>query len=402
MNTEDTRSPLPRWLVLLGILTAVGPLSIDMYLPSFPQVELFLNGRPGSVEFTLASFFIGLTLGQLFYGPLSDRFGRKPPLYVGFVLYMAASLGCCLAGNIPLLTLFRFLQGLGGCAGIIIPSAIVRDRTTARESARAFSLLMLVMGLAPILAPLIGGGLLTLWGWQSIFLVLAGFGVLCLAIIHFGIPESHDISHEPPLKLGNVLKNYRYLLSNKAFLGYALGGGLAISGMFAYIAGSPFVLINLYGVPPENYGWFFGVNAFGLIGSSQLNARLLKTYPATVLLHRALWVPLVVGVGLAVLSYGGLISLPVIAVGFFLFVSSIGIIVPNAMGSALATHGQMAGTAAALASALQFFFATMAGALVGIMHDGTARPLATVMALCGCGAWLCHRLLVKHHPQHHP
>jgi DHA1 family bicyclomycin/chloramphenicol resistance-like MFS transporter len=391
----------PGWLILLGVLTAIGPLSIDMYLPSFPLIEHSLGGHPGSVELTLASFFIGLTLGQLSYGPLSDRFGRKKPLYVGLVIYTIASIGAALADSIPMLTLWRFLQGMGGCAGIIIPSAIVRDRSTARESARAFSLLMLVMGLAPILAPLIGGGLLTLGGWRSIFCVLALFGAGCLIAIHLGLAESHDTRHEPPLKLRTVLGNYLHLMRNKAFLGYALGGGLAMSGMFAYIAGSPFVLIELYDIPPQNYGWFFGANAFGLIASSQINARLLKKLPATTLLRRALWVPAVAGITLAGLAFSGLISLPWFVFGFFCFVSSLGCIIPNAMASALATHGQQAGTAAALASALQFFFATLAGALVGLLHDGTGRPLAAIMALCGVGAWLCHRLLVTHHETHH-
>ena len=400
MLTSDTHTPLkgiPGWLALLGILIAIGPLSIDMYLPSFPMVELALGGKPGSVEFTLASFFIGLTLGQLFYGPLSDRFGRKPPLYFGFALYTLASIGCALAPSIPLLTMGRFLQGLGGCAGIIIPSAIVRDRCSARESARAFSLLMLVMGLAPILAPLLGGWILIEWSWRGIFCVLGSFGTACLIAIRLGLTESHDTTHESPLLLKAVLLNYGRLLMNKAFLGYALGGGLAMSGMFAYIAGSPFVLIKLYNVSPQNYGWFFGVNAFGLIASSQINARLLKKYPATFLLRRALWIPAVTGTLLAFLAFSGLISLSWFVICFFCFVSSLGCIIPNATASALATHGQQAGTAAALASALQFFCATLAGALVGLMHDGSGRPLAAVMGLCGIGAWVCHRLLVSHH-----
>jgi len=400
MHSADSKTPLegiPNWLALLGVLIAIGPLSIDMYLPSFPMVELALGGRPGSVEFTLASFFIGLTLGQLFYGPLSDRFGRKPPLYFGLALYTLASIGCALAPSIPLLTLGRFLQGLGGCAGIIIPSAIVRDRCSARESARAFSLLMLVMGLAPILAPLLGGWILIEWNWRGIFCVLASFGAVCLIAIRLSLAESHDTAHESPLRLKAVLLNYGRLLKNNAFLGYALGGGLAMSGMFAYIAGSPFVLIKLYGVSPQNYGWFFGVNAFGLIASSQINARLLKRFPATFLLRRALWIPAITGILLAFLAFSGLISLPWFVICFFCFVSSLGCIIPNSTASALATHGQQAGTAAALSSALQFFFATLAGSMVGLMHDGSGRPLAAVMGICGIGAWVCHRLLVSHH-----
>ena len=405
MNISSATTPpkkFPGWLVLLGSLTAVAPLSIDMYLPSFPEVERALAAPRGSMELTLACFFIGLTLGQLCYGPLSDRFGRKPPLYFGFALYTLASIGCALSGSVTMLWVFRFLQGMGGCAGIVIPTAIVRDRMTARESARAFSMLMLVMGLAPILAPLLGGWLLTSFGWRAIFVVLAMFGALSLVAITFGLKESHQTAHEPPLSLKTVGGNYLYLLRNRSFMGFALAGGLCMAGMFAYIAGSPFVLIDLYGVQPSHFGWFFGANAFGLIASSQLNALALSRFPATTMLRHALWVPPVAGLVLAVLACGGWISLPWFALGFFCFVASLGWITPNAIASALATHGQMAGAAAALASAMQFMFATLAGALVGVFHNGTGQPLAIVMALCGCGAWLCHRLLVKsgHEPIH--
>lgn len=400
MTAPDTTKTFPAWLVMLGILTAIGPLSIDMYLPSFPQVERSLGGAPGSMEFTLSSFFIGLTLGQLFYGPVSDRFGRKPPLYFGFALYTLASLGCALASSVPQLVVWRFLQGLGGCAGIIVPRAMVRDRTSARESARAFSMLMLVMGLAPILAPILGGILLAHGHWRGIFLTLTGFGLLCLAIIRWGLAESHDTRHEPPLRLATVLGNYAGLLRNRSFLGYTLSGGLGSAGMFAYIAGSPFVLIQLYGVTPQQYSWVFAANAGGLIAAGQINAQLLKRRSPTDLLHHTLRVPFIAGVVLALLAWTGLASLPWFVAGFFCFVASLGFINPNATASTLATHGQMAGTAAALSSALQFLLATLTGAAVGAFHDGSGRPLALVMACCGCGAWLAHTWLVRRHPEH--
>ena len=397
MKNSNNQQWLPGWLILLGILTAIAPLSIDMYLPSFPLIEKDLAGWPGSVELTLGSFFVGLTIGQLFYGPLSDRFGRKPPLYIGFAMYAIASLGAALSPNIPTLIFWRFLQGLGGCTGIILPSAIVRDRTTAQEGARAFSILMLVMGVAPILAPLAGGWVLTHFSWQGIFYLLTIFSVACLIAMKFGLEESHHTEHEPPLRLISVLKNYGYLLTNKPFLGFALGGGLAMAGMFSYIAGSPFVLINLYGVAPQDYGWYFGSNAFALIASSQLNAHLLKQYAATSILRTALFVPAVVSLiflGVTLMGYANLYW----TVGsFFLFVGSLGFIIPNAMASGLATHGQQAGTAAALMGALQFLFATLVGSLVGLLHNNTGEPLALMMALCGTSAWLSHRHLVKTH-----
>lgn len=384
-------------------MTAVAPLSIDLYLPSFPQMEQDLQAPGGSIGFSLATFFIGLTLGQLVYGPLSDRFGRKPLLLVGFALYTLASIACTLADNVVSLCIWRFVQAMGGCAGIVIPNAIVRDRMGPRDAASVFSLLMLVMGLAPILAPIVGGWLLEAFGWRSNFAVLIGFGLICLAAILWGLEESHDTTHEPPLRLRTVASNYALLLRNRSFLGFVFSGGLVRAGMFAYIAGSPFVLINLYGVSPQQYGWFFGANAFGLIASSQLNALLLKRQPPTTLLRRALWVPLLSGLGMTLMALAGWITLPWFALGFFLFVASVGWVGPNANACAMATHGQMAGTAAALNGSMAFLCATLAGGLVGLLHNGTGQPLAGVMLLCGLGAWLSHRLLVRpsHSPQGH-
>jgi len=396
MKNESFDRGIPGWLVLLGILTAVAPITTDMYLPGFPEMESTLGSSSGTAEFTLASFFIGVTLGQLFYGPVSDRFGRKSSLYFGFTLYTLASIGCVLSTNFESFTLFRFLQGMGGCAGIVISRAIVRDRTSARDTARAFSLLMLVMGVAPILAPMMGGWFLTLWGWRSIFIALVVFGVLSLCGIFFMLTESHDISHEEPLKLSSVLKKYSYLMRNRAFLGYTFATAFSMAGMFAYIAGSPFVFIELYGIQPQHYGWIFGFNALGLIVSSQLNARLLRIYPATTILRHALQIPVIVGISLVCLALVDKISLPFLIVGFFIFVSSVGWISPNATASALATHGQMAGTASALVGAFQYFFATIAGFLVGALHNHSAMPIILVMALCASAGWIFHRTLVRH------
>ena len=387
----------PGWLVVLGALTAIGPLSIDMYLPAFPVMERDLGSPAGGAELTLAGFFIGMALGQLFWGPLSDRFGRKPPLYAGLALYALASLGCALAGNVAVLIFWRILQALGGSAGMVIARAVVRDRCGARDAARAFSMLILIMGLAPILAPLLGGWVVTAWGWRAIFFVLVAFSATCLAAIHFGLAESHDIRHEPPLHLLRVARNYAGLFASRLFLGYSLSGGIAMAGMFAYIAGSPFVLIQLGGIPAEHFGWAFGFNALGFIAASQLNARLLKTIAPTRLLRRALWMPALAGLALTGLAFSGTASLPLTLLGLFLYIASLGFIVPNASACALATHGQQAGTASALLGALQFGLATLAGAAIGQWHDGSARPLALVLAVCGIGAWLVHRLQVHPH-----
>lgn len=387
----------PGWLILLGALTAIGPLSIDMYLPALPGLEQDLAASPGAAGLTLAAFFIGMGTGQLFWGPLSDRFGRKPPLYAGLALFALASLGCALSDSITALTFWRVLQALGGSAGMVIARAVVRDRCAARESARAFSMLILVMGLAPILAPLLGAWLDDVLGWRAIFLLLTSFALACLLAIHFGLAESHDSRHEPSLSLAGILRGYAGLLSSRPFLGYSLSGGLAMAGLFAYITGSPFVLIELAGIPAAHFGWVFGVNALGFVAASQLNARALKNHEPSRLLRRALWVPALTGGALALLAGNGLFSLPSLLLGLFFYISSLGFIMPNASANALATHGQRAGSASALLGALQFGLATLAGLGISALHDGSALPLTLLLAVCGIGAWGAHRWLVHPH-----
>lgn len=392
----------PGWLVILGALTAVGPLSIDMYLPAFASIEADLHVPAGTAELTLATFFIGMACGQLFWGPVSDRFGRKPPLYVALALFGIASLGCAMAETATALTGWRLLQALGGSAGMVITRAMVRDRCAARDAARAFSLLILVMGLAPILAPLLGGWVSVNLGWRAIFLVLASFALACLLAVRFGLAESHDVRHELPLNLGRVLAGYGGLFANKAFLGYTLSSGFAMAGMFAYIAGSPFVMIQLGGISEAHFGWFFGANALGFVVASQLNARALRIWAPTRLLRRALWAPALAGLVLAVFTGGGQFSLAVILSGIFVYVTSLGFIAPNASACALATHGQQAGAASALMGALQFGLATLAGVGISQFHDGTALPLAFFLAVCGLAAMASHRLLVHPHERNHP
>lgn len=376
------------WIVLMGALTAIGPLSIDMYLPAFPAIgrEFAATGR---VELTLASFFTGLALGQLFYGPLSDRFGRKPPLYAGLALYTVASIGAALAGHIEALIAWRFLQGLGGCAGMVIARAVVRDRCQPAEAAQAFSMLMLVMGLAPILAPLLGSYLLLAGGWRSLFLVLATFGAFCLLLAWHGLGESL-VRRLPRLELRKVLAAYSGLLRDRHFTGHVLASGLAFSGMFAYIAGSPFVLMQLHGLDARSYGWVFGGNALGLIAAAQVNAHLLRRNRCDMrtLLRRGLATAALAGSSLLTLALAGQLGLPTLLPGLFLYVASLGFISPNAGASALAGHGHQAGTASALMGALQFLLATLAGAAMGLWHDGSALPLAAALALSGGGGLL--------------
>ncbi|WP_070090387.1 MULTISPECIES: multidrug effflux MFS transporter [Pseudomonas] len=371
-----------RIVLILGALSAFGPLAIDFYLPAFPAMAQAFGTDEKHVQTTLAAYFLGLSLGQLAYGPVADRFGRRAPLLFGITLFTLASLACAYAPNLETLVLARFVQALGGCAGMVLSRAIVSDKCDPVASAKVFSQLMLVMGLAPILAPMLGGVLVNVSGWQSIFLALSLFSAACLLAVSLGLPESlpPDMPRQP---LSGALRQYLRLLGDRVFLGHALTGGVAIAGMFAYIAGSPFVFIKLYGVPAEHYGWLFGTNAAGFILMAQVNARLLAKRGPAFLLARAVWLYLLAG--LALLCVAALRPAPLwpLLVPLFLCIASLGCIIPNASACAMSGQGARAGSASALMGCVQFSVAAGAAALVGVLHDGSAVPMALVISLCG-------------------
>lgn len=376
-----------RLLLILGALTAFGPLAIDFYLPAFPQMAEAFSVDVERVQHSLSAYFLGLCAGQLLYGPLADHFGRRRPLLVGVAIFALASLGCALAGSLDELVVLRVLQALGGCAGTVIARAVVRDLCDPLETARAFSRLMLVMGLAPMLAPAAGGVLLGWLGWQSIFVVLAIFAVLCWLAVFFLLPESLPLG-ERRLGVRQALVSYRELLGHPQFMGQTLAGGLAISGMFAYIAGSPFVFIELYGVPVEHYGWLFGSNALGFITVSQLNTwLLLRRGPAYWALRAALLYVVLAGV-LLVVAFARPAALWVLWLPLFASVAILGCVMPNTSSCAMAAQGRRAGSAAALMGSIQFAMAALAASVVGWLHDGTARPMAGVMFVTALAAAL--------------
>jgi len=371
-----------RIILILGALSAFGPLAIDFYLPGFPAIALAFGTDERHVQLTLASYFLGLSIGQLVYGPVADRFGRRKPLLVGVGLFTLASLGCAFAPTLDWLIAARFIQALGGCAGMVLSRAIVSDKCNAVESAKVFSQLMLVMGLAPILAPMLGGLLVNLYGWQSIFLVLTVFSAASSLAVALGLPESMPDAH-PRHPLAGALGQYRRLFADPIFLGHALTGGIAIAGMFAYIAGSPFVFIKLYGVPPEHYGWLFGSNAAGFILVAQINARVLSKRGPAFLLSRAVWVYL--AAALVLLGISGLHTQALwpLLIPLFICIASLGCIIPNASACAMNGQWARAGSASALLGCLQFSVAAGAAALVGVLHDGSAMPMSMVISLCG-------------------
>ncbi len=370
-----------RTILILGALSAFGPLAIDFYLPAFPTMALAFGTDEAHVQLTLAAYFLGLSIGQLLYGPVADRFGRRIPLLAGVGLFTAASLACAYAPNLEWLIAARFIQALGGCAGMVISRAIVSDKCDAVGSAKVFSQLMLVMGLAPILAPMLGGLLVNTTGWQSIFLALTGFSALAALAVALGLPESMP-ADAPRQPLSGALRQYGRLLSDPIFLGHALTGGIAIAGMFAYITGSPFVFIKLYGVPAEHFGWLFGTNAAGFILVAQINARMLAKRGPAFLLVRAVWVYLVAALTLLVVSSLHTEQLWPLLVPLFVCMASLGCILPNASACAMNGQGARAGSASALLGCLQFSVAAGAAWLVGFLYDGTAVPMAMVISLC--------------------
>lgn len=390
-STPPTRSPesrFPTWLLVCSALIAIGPLSIDMYLPAFPTMGKTLGATSGQIELTLGAFLIGLALGQAFYGPISDRFGRKPPLYFGLTLYGLASLGCALAPTVEWLMVCRTLQALGGCVGMVISRAAVRDRLDGPDAARAFSTQMLVMGLAPILAPILGSAILLVADWHAIFFVLTGLSVLLLFAVHTWLEETVDTINAPRLQLMRVLRSYGELLRSPQFVGYSLCAGFVQAGMFAYIAGSPFVLIELYDIPPHWFSVVFGLNALGLVAMSQVNSVLMRRHTPEAVLRIITRIPPLSGLTVVLIAASGHLSLPVLLVGFFLHIASLGCIMPNASALALGRQGHRAGTASALMGTLQFTLGTLAGLAISQLSGKSALPLIGIMAVCSVASFL--------------
>lgn len=374
-----------RLLLILGGLSAFGPLAIDLYLPAFPSIATFFATDSEHVQLSLSAYFIGLALGQLFYGPLADRFGRRKPLLFGLALFTLASIGCALAPTLEWLIAARFAQALGGCAGMVVNRAIVRDICTPIQAARAFSQLMLVMGVAPILAPLAGGWLMLLGGWQLIFSFLAVFSGLFGLLVFFRLPET--LSRDtPPSQLSSALGRYGRLLVEPQFMFHALTGGIAMAGMFAYIAGSPFVFIELYGVPVEHYGWLFGMNSAGFVLAAQLNSRLLRWRTPLNVLKTTTVLFMFSTIALSLVAMFEPPTLWPLLVPLFICIFLTALVLPNSSACALAGQGHQAGVASALMGTLQFAIAGIISAMVGMLHNGTALPMTGMITLCGIGS----------------
>ncbi|GAB4179105.1 MAG: multidrug effflux MFS transporter [Roseiflexaceae bacterium] len=365
-----------------------------MYLPGLTTIATDLGTDAGAVGQTLSIFFLGLAFGQAFYGPLSDRFGRKIPLLVGCLIYTIASIGCALAPTIEWLTAFRLLQSLGGCAGMVLSRSVVRDYFEQRDAARMFSWLMLVMGIAPITAPLIGGVLLDAFGWRAIFWALALFGVICVLLVSFLLAESLPAERRTNDGIGQALRTYLHILGDRQFMGYALTGGFVSAAMFSYITGSPFVVMEIYGLSAQQFSLMFGANAFGLILASQANRWLLERLSGEAIVAFILATTASSSVLLLTVVLTGWGGIAALLIALFGCIISVGLVGPNTTAAAMANHSRTAGSASALLGTLQFGLGSLAGTLVGALHDQTARPMAGVIMLCAFAALASYHLLI--------
>jgi DHA1 family bicyclomycin/chloramphenicol resistance-like MFS transporter len=373
-------------VIMLGALTGFAPMSIDMYLPSVPMITKAFGGAPSSAQITLATFLAGMAIGQFFYGPASDRWGRRGSILLGAGIYVIASAACALAPSMGWLALARFVQALGGCAGAVVARAVVRDRFEHRDAARVLSLLMLVMGLAPIVAPLVGGALLNVVGWRAIFWVLTGFGALISVVAFLWLPESRSAETAAQARGEHPIRGYVTLLSNPRLIGFSLSGALNSAALFGYISASPGLLIGVYGVPVSQFGWVFGLNAGAMIAMSQVNGRLLRRYspeqlvawsrPACLAFALAL-------AGAALTGFGGMWG---VLIPLFFILGSFGFIGPNTMAGGLNVDPRRAGSISALIGGAQFGVGALASAAITAWHDPGPRPMAIVILICIVGS----------------
>ena len=380
-----------RVAIVLGAINAIGPLSIDMYLPAFPEITEALDTGASQVQLTLTACVAGLALGQLVIGPLSDRFGRRVPLIAALVTYSVASLLCAAATSVGALFALRFVQGLAGAGGIVIARAVVRDLHSGAAAVRLFSSLMLVTGLAPILAPLVGGQLLAVTSWKGIFISLSILSALIAVLAAAGLRETLPKERRSPSGLRRTVQTMAGLLRDRSFVGYAFAGGLTFGALFAYLSGSSFVLQHIYGLSPQLYSLTFALNGLGLIAASQVNARIVERVGPTRLLRRGLVFVFASALTLlVVVSVGGL-SVWAVLVPMFVIVSSLSFVLPNATALALADHAKVAGTASALLGLIQFLVGAIAPPLVGVAGPDSAVPMGVVMALFAVGALIALR-----------
>ena len=369
-------------ILILGTLTTISPFSIDMYLPGFPAIAKSLNTTIEQVQLSLTAYLIGISVGQLLYGPLLDRYGRKLPLYAGLVLYLLASIGCAQTTSIETLILMRLLQAVGGCVGLVAAQALVRDLFPVSQIAQVFSLLTLVLAISPMIAPTVGGYATVALGWHSIFLILAGITALILVAIYFVLPDGKKADPSLSLRPKAVLSSFLTVARQPQFLTYTLVGGIATSAPFAYISGSPDVFMNIYRISEKQYGWMFAFLAISMIAPTQLNHVLLKRFRSEQVIYATLIYQSLVGLLMVWGTWAGWFGPYGLIAMLFLFLAGQGLTGPNASALSLAPFSRHAGSAAALMGSFRMGFGALVSAAVSIFHNHTAIPMVGTMMIC--------------------
>ncbi|MHC2070133.1 multidrug effflux MFS transporter [Bremerella sp. T1] len=382
------------WLIapLLGILGAIGPLAIDLYLPGMPQITSELNISEGIGQLTLMTFLSGLMVGQLFYGPLSDRIGRKPMIVAGLVLFIIASIGCAFVQTGEQFLALRFIQGLGGAIGRVAGMAVVRDLYTGKTAAKLVGMMMLVLGLAPILGPLLGSGILMIASWRWIFIFLAAFGAGCIMLVTLLLPETRLPEQRTSSHPMAALRNYATLMVSRQYMPYVAAMAFAQAGIYAYLTGSSFAFINIHGVSPTMYSVIFATNAIGLMIGAQTGPRLMGRYSAETIIRAALGLNFLAAATLLGLEMAGEMNVIALSVLLFLIIMSIGFVLPLCGVMALEAHGKISGTASALMGAFPYGFGALTALIVGMTANGTAMPMAITIVLTSLAAGITAHL----------
>jgi DHA1 family bicyclomycin/chloramphenicol resistance-like MFS transporter len=370
----------------LGVLSAFAPLAIDMYLPAFPTIAKDFGATIGMVQITLAIFLLGLAVGQILWGTLSDHVGRRTPLFCGCLLFSCMAIVCATTRSIETLIAARFFMGLGGSAGLVVSRAIVRDLFEEKEAARFYSMMMIIGGIGPIVAPFLGSLLLTHYNWRAIFWTVAVFGGLCLVAVWRNVAETLAREDRMHGHLGDVFRGYGRILVNRRFLGPALAIGCTSGMLFTYIANSSFMFIELFGVPVAFFGFLFATNSIGLYIGGQSNRWLLRRFTAEQLLHKGMWANVGAALLLVGCAWSGLGGFPLLFGVLFLCLATLGVIFPNATAMAMQPFAAEAGSASALLGIFQFILGASGGALVGVFQNGTALPMAVQIACYGLAA----------------